>query len=128
MSEPVIDRACGDPVSTEQILATRPDLRRLLRLIRRRGKCVTATDWDAWYRPASKSLGNARARAANLCHGCPVLSQCREYALQAWEEYGIWGGLCEFDRARRSPVQTYRTRDMLKRRSVQLVSDLPDGT
>lgn len=128
MSEGAFSPGNDDAVSTERILATRPDLRRLLLTIRLRGKCASSPDPDAWYQPGSKSLANARARAANLCHGCPVLTQCRDYALQAGEEHGIWGGLCEFDRAQRSPVQTYRTRDMLKRRIMQLVPDLPDGT
>ena len=47
--------------------------------------------------------GRARAqrerRAKELCHGCPVLMQCRSHALAVAEPYGIWGGLSESERA-----------------------------
>jgi WhiB family redox-sensing transcriptional regulator len=45
-----------------------------------------------------------RARAARvaeaklICASCPVLTQCRAYALDAGEPYGIWGGLTEGER------------------------------
>ncbi|WP_020669857.1 WhiB family transcriptional regulator [Amycolatopsis nigrescens] len=38
------------------------------------------------------------ARAKAICHGCPVLRQCREHALAVQEPYGIWGGLGEMER------------------------------
>ena len=31
--------------------------------------------------------------AKALCQGCPIIDDCRMYALEAKEEYGIWGGL-----------------------------------
>jgi len=31
--------------------------------------------------------------AKSLCSGCPIRLQCLEYALEAKEEYGVWGGL-----------------------------------
>jgi WhiB family redox-sensing transcriptional regulator len=34
-------------------------------------------------------------RAEKICAGCPVLGACREYALEAREPYGVWGGLTE---------------------------------
>lgn len=46
--------------------------------------------------------GRARAqrerRAKQLCHSCPVISQCRRHALSAAEPYGIWGGMSEAER------------------------------
>jgi WhiB family redox-sensing transcriptional regulator len=33
--------------------------------------------------------------AKKICAECPVLSPCREYALEAREPYGVWGGLTE---------------------------------
>ncbi|GAA3155930.1 WhiB family transcriptional regulator [Rhodococcus sp. (in: high G+C Gram-positive bacteria)] len=48
--------------------------------------------------------GNARSRrelqARRICQTCPVLGQCREYALGAGELYGTWGGMSEADRRR----------------------------
>ena len=37
-------------------------------------------------------------RAKQVCAQCPVVSICREHALQVQEPYGIWGGLSEDER------------------------------
>jgi hypothetical protein len=29
---------------------------------------------------------------------CPVIADCRAYALQVGEPFGVWGGLCEEER------------------------------
>lgn len=46
--------------------------------------------------------GKARAarvnRAKQICHKCPVLQQCRNYALSVSEPYGVWGGMSEDER------------------------------
>jgi WhiB family redox-sensing transcriptional regulator len=40
-----------------------------------------------------------RVRAAKrVCGVCPVLAQCRAYALENNEEFGVWGGLSETER------------------------------
>ncbi|MBV6762837.1 WhiB family transcriptional regulator [Rhodococcus opacus] len=41
--------------------------------------------------------------AKGICRGCPVIAQCRQHAVDAYEEHGIWGGLTprERDRFRR---------------------------
>lgn len=31
-------------------------------------------------------------RAKELCEGCPLLKTCRNYAIAAREQYGVWGG------------------------------------
>jgi hypothetical protein len=31
--------------------------------------------------------------AEQLCHGCPLLKQCYDFALANKEAYGIWGGI-----------------------------------
>jgi WhiB family redox-sensing transcriptional regulator len=50
-----------------------------------------------------------RERAAKrVCARCPVLDECRRYALEAREPYGVWGGLTEDERA-----------NLLRRRSRQ---------
>ena len=44
----------------------------------------------------------ARESAAKaICRTCPVLAECREYALLVREPHGIWGGLNEHERAER---------------------------
>ncbi len=44
--------------------------------------------------------------AKDICNSCPVLAQCRQYALSSGEEHGIWGAMTEADRRRalKSPV------------------------
>src|SRR5919106_1145356 len=37
------------------------------------------------------------AAAKAICRRCPVLAECREYALLVREPYGIWGGLNEYE-------------------------------
>jgi hypothetical protein len=39
----------------------------------------------------------AEQEAALWCWGCPVLAECREYALR-WESFGVWGGMTEHQR------------------------------
>lgn len=47
---------------------------------------------------------NSRAAAVEaakqICEKCPVIRECREYALKNPEktEYGVWGGLSELER------------------------------
>jgi len=36
--------------------------------------------------------------AKAVCRHCPVLEQCRHYALQTQEPYGVWGGLSPKER------------------------------
>ncbi|WP_280123280.1 WhiB family transcriptional regulator [Rhodococcus sp. ZPP] len=40
------------------------------------------------------------AHAKRVCQDCPVLTECREYALTVAEPYGTWGGMSENDRRR----------------------------
>jgi WhiB family transcriptional regulator, redox-sensing transcriptional regulator len=37
-------------------------------------------------------------RAKRICHACPVLEYCRDYALDAREPYGIWGAMTSTER------------------------------
>jgi len=45
---------------------------------------------------------NREQRAQRICSTCPVQLACRRYALAARETYGVWGGLTEEDRQRRT--------------------------
>ena len=36
--------------------------------------------------------------AKDICERCPVIVQCRRYAIVAGELYGVWGGLTEMER------------------------------
>ncbi len=37
-------------------------------------------------------------RAKQVCRGCPVLQECRRFALASREPFGVWGGLGESER------------------------------
>lgn len=40
------------------------------------------------------------AAAKRLCLSCPVRAECATHALSVGEEYGVWGGFTETERAR----------------------------
>lgn len=46
-----------------------------------------------------EGLAIALSEAVEVCKRCPVLDECREYALSEGEEYGVWGGLLPEERA-----------------------------
>ena len=47
--------------------------------------------------------GGTEAPAKAVCETCPVIRQCRQYAIDAAEPYGIWGGLTPLERALLTP-------------------------
>ena len=51
--------------------------------------------------PSRRTTDEARAKA--ICEECPVISQCRQYAIDAAEPYGIWGGMTVLERALHTP-------------------------
>jgi WhiB family redox-sensing transcriptional regulator len=55
--------------------------------------------------PDQKGYGQSQdiASAKELCKACPLIEDCRDYAIEAKEPYGIWGGLTVDER------RTYRT-------------------
>jgi WhiB family redox-sensing transcriptional regulator len=59
--------------------------------------------------------------AKRLCEGCPVRRQCATHALTVGEEYGVWGGFSESDRA---ALRQIGWRDTLDRRHMADVSTL----
>ncbi|NBW17084.1 MAG: WhiB family transcriptional regulator [Caulobacteraceae bacterium] len=48
--------------------------------------------------------------AKSLCGECPIIDECRMYALEAEEPYGIWGGLTPEER--RSFRRTISSRNL----------------
>lgn len=47
--------------------------------------------------PSNSSLGSIQS-AKLICRGCPVRTQCLEFALSARLEHGVWGGMAEDER------------------------------
>ena len=59
-------------------------------------------DVETFFLPAGERRRSKQRRiaAAKLtCQACPVIDQCRAYALRTREPYGVWGGLSEEERA-----------------------------
>ena len=54
---------------------------------------------DAYF-PEDLGPGELQGRkmARELCQGCPLRLQCLDYALEAREQFGIWGGLTTRER------------------------------
>ena len=59
------------------------------------GACRTA-DPDLFF-PTEDTAAEA---ALKICRGCPVIDECRDWALEMRIRYGAWGGLTERDRRR----------------------------
>lgn len=58
-------------------------------------------DTELFFHPEGERGSTRRRRAENakaICATCPVMQQCREYALSIQEPYGIWGGMSEEER------------------------------
>lgn len=56
---------------------------------------------DTFFPPDHERGRTRRAResrAKQICRACPVLEECRRYALTAQEPYGIWGATTAEDR------------------------------
>lgn len=47
---------------------------------------------------AGPAAQEQRARAKRICGRCPVIAECREYALEAGVTHGVWGGASEEER------------------------------
>jgi WhiB family redox-sensing transcriptional regulator len=45
-----------------------------------------------------RSRDNRDSAALYVCGRCPVVDDCRDYAMRAREAHGIWGGLTEDER------------------------------
>jgi len=68
---------------------------------------------ERWF----SDIGNTRAnsllirQAKQVCQACPVRLECLNHALDAKEEFGIWGGLTARERGfgRHRPIRTKAT-------------------
>jgi WhiB family transcriptional regulator, redox-sensing transcriptional regulator len=59
------------------------------------------TDTSNFYHPENErgpSRMKREMRAKAVCSGCPVIENCRRWALAAREPYGVWGGLSAEER------------------------------
>ncbi|GAA1955546.1 WhiB family transcriptional regulator [Catenulispora subtropica] len=66
-----------------------------------RGLCQSG-DATVFFAPDSERIREREKREAaakRVCEECPVRQQCLEHALALPEQFGIWGGLTELERA-----------------------------
>jgi len=60
------------------------------------GNCVGKPTY--WWYGNEKRPGRDFSEAVRLCATCPIKYECLAYSLE-WEEFGIWGGLTEYQRS-----------------------------
>jgi WhiB family transcriptional regulator, redox-sensing transcriptional regulator len=66
-----------------------------------RGSCRQSAPEVFFPEDAGRSGLRAREeRAKEICHRCPVLVRCREYALAVGETHGVWGAMSARERTR----------------------------
>jgi WhiB family redox-sensing transcriptional regulator len=91
-----------------------------------RGACKgSPTSW--WFPDHTTSGRNNGRKAVRICNSCPIISDCRTYAMRN-ETHGIWGGLregeMEIERRRRGIMLTPEARSSIsngaKRKSAAL--------
>lgn len=58
--------------------------------------------------PALVQIEQAKA----VCRRCPVMERCLQWALETRQDFGVWGGLSEDERLRRSGRRRWNQRRM----------------
>ena len=85
----------------EAVTVTRPPEETPARWNWQQDAACRGTD-GAFFFPPDRERESARtkrlARAKAVCMHCPVIADCRAYALQVGEPFGVWGGLSEEER------------------------------
>ncbi|MDJ0393301.1 WhiB family transcriptional regulator [Rhodococcus sp. G-MC3] len=57
---------------------------------------------DVFFSPSGEGRTARRHRedeAKVVCNRCPVLAQCRQFALETNEPFGVWGGMTARERS-----------------------------
>ncbi len=70
-------------------------------------------------------LGSVAAKEAKrICRACPIIAECRAYALRNAEPWGVWGGMTLAERERAIvQIQVARSEASLRRRLAQIEQD-----
>jgi WhiB family redox-sensing transcriptional regulator len=59
---------------------------------------VSGQDPDLWHPANGNRVGAELAKA--ICQHCPARERCLDWALEANERHGVWGGTTPLERAR----------------------------
>lgn len=59
---------------------------------------------DIWFdyevpRGGKATSNESTELARKVCYACPAMRECRDYAMQYFNLYGIWGGLDHIERS-----------------------------
>lgn len=68
------------------------------------GALCKSRDPDVWFPGRGESFAEAKA----VCRACPVRVPCLEWAIQAGERTGVWGGTSPDERARLRQQRRHR--------------------
>ena len=63
-----------------------------------RAACLSAEPEQFFPVGAADSATWEAAAAKRVCAGCDVLVECRDYALETRQPFGVWGGMDEIER------------------------------
>ena len=63
-----------------------------------RAACLSAEPEQFFPVGAAAAATWETAAAKQVCAGCDVLVECRDYALETRQPFGVWGGLDEQER------------------------------
>lgn len=74
------------------------------------------TDPDAWFPEAGDGHSGLVKYARAMCGECPVMVQCRDYAIANNEQHGIWGGM---DASQRNKLRANKGRSARNRRAKE---------
>jgi len=53
---------------------------------------------DVYYPEETTQPARSTWTAKQVCNRCPIINECGQYALEANEIYGIWGGMTAHER------------------------------
>lgn len=80
--------------------------------IRAEGGIVPCQNYPDLFFPETHDNGGSKdyspTAAKKLCRECPVLLECADYAIEAEEEYGVWGGMSANERRKLRARKTRR--------------------
>ena len=81
------------PKAPQRITATAPAREELLHAVALHERVGRPTPCRTDPEPFTAENMRERERAAAMCGGCPLRELCRDYAAEAGEPWGVWGGV-----------------------------------
>lgn len=87
-----------------------------------RGACVGHENPDLWHTegqtPEAREL---KRQAIAICATCPVIEECKQYALKFWDIEGVWGGTTRGSRRGIVAREKLEQTSMLYKQSAGLI-------